>query len=58
MKAANKQDYSTEMQEVMALYGDDLNESELMSQVQVFSTNFELASDPITLQNLSSFYKI
>ena len=39
----------------MTLYGNDLNESELMSQVQVFSTNFELASHPITLQESIMF---
>ena len=33
VKAANKQDYSTELQEVLALYGDDLDKSELMTQL-------------------------
>ena len=55
VKAANKQDYSTEIQEVLALYGDDLDKSEFMTQLQVFITNFEVNDNPITLQESIKF---
>ena len=50
VKAANKQDYSTELKDVVTLYGDNFDESELSTQLQIFSTNFETHSHPITLQ--------
>lgn len=39
------------------MYGDDLDESELMTQLQVFSTNFKLGGSPITLQETIKFLK-
>jgi len=55
VKAANKQDYSTELREVLTLYGDDFDESELATQLQIFSTNFETNSHPVTLQESVNF---
>ena len=40
VKAANKEDYSAEFQEVIALYGDDFDQSELATHLQIFGTNF------------------
>ena len=55
VKAANKQDYSTELKEVLTLYGDDFDESELTTQLQIYSTNFEMNSQPVTLQESINF---
>ena len=55
VRAANKQDYSTELKDVLALYGDDFNESDLTTQLQIFSTSFETDSHPITLQESIKF---
>jgi len=49
VRAANKQDYSTELKDVLALYGDDFNESNLTTQLHIFRTSFETDSHPITL---------
>ncbi len=69
VKAANKCDYSVEFQEVITMYGDDFNESELSTQLQIFGSSFSSVSNQsITLKegitflrNLSSsqrvFYK-
>ena len=37
------------------MYGDDFDESELTTQLQIFSTNFETDSHPITLQESIKF---
>ena len=34
-KSANKEDYTTELQEVLAFYGDDFDASELSTQLEV-----------------------
>ncbi len=68
VKAANKCDYSVEFQEVITMYGDDFNESELSTQLQIFGSSFSSVANQsitlkegITLRNLSSsqrvFYK-
>ena len=48
-------DYSTELKEVLTLCGDDFDESELATQLQIFSTNFETNSHPVTLQESINF---
>ena len=40
MKAANRKDFSTELKEVISVYGDDFNEMELSTQLEIFATNF------------------
>ena len=50
VRAANKQDYSTELKDVLQLYGDDFDEDELTTQLQIFSTNFDTDIHPVTLQ--------
>ena len=40
MKAANRKDFSTELKEVVSVNGDDFNEMELSTQLEIFATNF------------------
>ncbi len=40
LKAAKKENYFAELKEVMDFYGNDFNESELSTQLQIFGTNF------------------
>ena len=57
LKAANQENYSTELQEVVSFYGNDFNESELSTQLQLFGTHFaqESQNDKITLQEVLKF---
>ena len=55
LKAANKEDYSAELREVMNFYGDDFNESELSTQLLIFGTNFATETHTITLQHALAF---
>ena len=52
LKATNNKDYSTELQEVTSFYGDDFNDSEFSTQLQIFSTSFTkgIQSHKTTLQ--------
>lgn len=50
VKAANKQDYSTELEEVVTLYDNDFDKSEHTAQLQIFITNFGKDNHPTTLQ--------
>ena len=52
VKAANKQDYSAEFHEVITLYGDDFDQSELATHLQIFGINFPTST---TLQEAISF---
>ena len=40
LKAANRKDFSTELKEVVSVNGDDFNEMELSTQLEIFATNF------------------
>jgi len=40
LKAANQADYSAELQEVVSFYGDDINEVDLTTQLQILSARF------------------
>ena len=40
LKAAKQEDYSTEIQEVFSFYGDDFQETDLNTQLQIFRTKF------------------
>ena len=57
LKAANQDNYSTEFQEFVSFYGNDFNESELSTQLQLFGTHFAKESQPdkITLQEALMF---
>ena len=58
LKAANKEDYSPELMEVVTLFGSDVNESELSSQLLIFMTKFAAecqANKRITLTEILSF---
>ena len=59
LKAANQENYSTELQEVIAFYGNDFNESELSTQLQIFGTNFAREAQPgkVTLQEVFTFLR-
>ena len=57
LKAANQENYSVELQKVISFYGNDFNESELSTQLQIFGTNFAREAQPskITLQEAFIF---
>ena len=60
LKVANQADYSTELQEVVSFYGDDITEVDLTTQLQILSTRFakEFQSDkPYTLTTILSFLR-
>ena len=40
VNAANKKDYSANVQAVINFYGDDFDESELSTQLQIFTSSF------------------
>ena len=40
MKAAKQEDSSNEIQEVFSFYGDDFQEMDLNTQLQIFGTKF------------------
>ncbi len=49
LKAANGKEYTTELHEVLQLYGDDFNEIEVTTQLEVFSAKF-YSSNKVTLR--------
>ena len=57
LKAANKEDYSSELKVVITFNGDDFNESELSTQLEVFGASFmkEGPQCKITLQEALAF---
>jgi len=58
LKAANQADYSAELQEVVSFYGDDINEVDLTTQLQILSARFakDFQSDrPFNLKMVLSF---
>ena len=40
LKAAKQEDYSTEIEEVVSFYGDDFQETDFTTQLQIFGTKF------------------
>ena len=59
LKVANQTDYSTELQEV-SFYGDDINEVDLTTQLQILSTKFAKdfqSKKPYTLKMVLSFLR-
>lgn len=40
LKAAYRNNFSTELKDVVSVYGNDLNEMELSTQLEIFGTNF------------------
>ncbi len=44
LKAANGKEYTTELHEVLKLYGDNFNEIELTTQLEVFSAKFSTSN--------------
>ena len=59
LKAANQENYSVELQKVISFYGNDFDESELSTQLQIFGTNFAREAQPskITLQEAFTFLR-
>ena len=56
VKAAKERDYSLEFQEFITMCGDDFNESELSTQLQIFRSSFSGASNQsITLKESITF---
>ena len=55
----NLEDYSTELQSILHFYGDDFNENELLTQLQIFTSSFteQHQGEVITLQDIISFFK-
>ncbi len=49
LKVANGKEYTTELHEVLKLYGDNFNEIELTTQLEVFSAKFS-TSNKVTLR--------
>ena len=47
LNAANGKDYSTNMEAVTDFYGDDFNQGELSTQLQIFSSSFPHSDDEI-----------
>lgn len=59
-KVANQGDYSAELQEVVSFYGDDVNEVELTTQLQILSAKFAKdfqPDSPYTLKMVLSFLR-
>ena len=44
-KAANKEDYTTALQEVLAFYGDDFDVDDLSAQLEIFGSSFTSEND-------------
>jgi len=40
IKAANKEDYTKELGEVVSFYGDDFDDNELCTELDIFSSSF------------------
>ena len=60
LKTANKEDCSAELTEVVTFFGSDLSESELTSQLLIFSIKFageHQADNRITLMEILSFLR-
>ena len=56
-KSANKEDYTTELQEVLAFYGDDFDASELSTQLEVFSSGFTSENERVTIKQIIFFLR-
>ena len=54
-KAANKEDYTIELQEVLPFYGDDFDTTELSTQLEVFSSGFTSQSKRVTIREIILF---
>ena len=61
LKGANQENYTSELQEVIAFYGNNFNESELCTQLQIFGTSFprnpEAKHSKVTLQEAFTFLR-
>ena len=60
LKVVNQGDYSAELQEVVSFYGDDVNEVELTTQLQILSAKFAKdfqPDSPYTLKMVLSFLR-
>ena len=58
VKATNKRDYSLEFQEVITMYGENFNESELSTQLQIFGSSFSgVSNQSITLKESITFLR-
>ena len=60
LKAANNNDYSTELQSILHFYGNDFNENELLTQLQIITSSFtteQHQGEVITLQDIILFFK-
>ena len=60
LKAANNEDYSTELSEVTAFFVNDIDEGELQSQLLIFTTKFATecqSGKKITLVEILSFLR-
>ena len=55
MKAAKQEDYSTEIQEVLSFYGDDFQETDLNTQLQIFGTKF--IGESCSLKDILAFLR-
>ena len=56
-KAANQQDFSTELQKVTDFYGDDLDTSSLSVQLTNFASHFIGSTDTVTLQDCLEYLR-
>ena len=45
IKAANKEDYTNELEEIVSFYGNDFDTNELSTQLDIFSSNFTIEND-------------
>ena len=45
IKAANKEDYTNELEEIVSFYGNDFDTDELSTQLDIFSSNFTIEND-------------
>ena len=54
LKAANRKDFSTEIKEVLSVYGDDFNEMELSTHLEIFGTNFD--SEVTNIHDILKFF--
>lgn len=57
VKAANKKDYSAELQHVLSFYGDDFKEEELRTQLEILGSCFSSESGCITLKDALTFLR-
>ena len=55
LKAASRQDFSAELKEVISVYGDDFDEKELLTQLEMFCTNFH--DDVSNIHSILKFFQ-